>query len=352
MTQQQFFEMSRDLHCLAGFDGFFKRVNSSFCRVLGYSEAELLSRPFVEFVHVDDVAATLAEVGRLSHGNPTVQFANRYRKRDGDWCSLEWTAVPCLTEGLIYATARDANDRRRAERAEYELEMARLVQQRLYPSSFPHLPAMEAAGVVVPVDQLCGDCLDVVLTPQGETIFVLGDVSGHGLPAALQMVELRSLLRVLLLHHDLGEALSEVRRMTLRDFADTSFVTLFMAMLDVNQHLLHYVGAGHDGWLVHADCKCEHLCSTAMVLGLDDEPGPATTVQVASGDVLLLTTDGVAEAGAAKGECFGMQRALDIVCETRHLPVTVILQQLLHAVHDHVHESLTDDATVVVVKVL
>ena len=350
--QQQFFEMSRDLHCLAGFDGFFKQVNSSFSRVLGYSETELLSRPFVEFVHVDDVAATLAEVGRLSQGNPTVQFTNRYRKRDGEWCHLEWTAVPCLTEGLIYATARDANDRLRAERAEYELEMARLVQQRLYPTSFPHLPALEAAGIVVPVDQLCGDCLDVVLTPKGETIFVLGDVSGHGLPAALQMVELRSLLRVLLLHHDLGDALAEVRRMTLRDFAEASFVTLFMARLEVNQQQLHYVGAGHDAWLVHPDCQCEHLCSTAMVLGLEDEPGAATTVRVSSGDILLLTTDGVAEAGAANGECFGMRRALDIVRDARQLPVTVILQKLLHAVHEHVHAPLTDDATVVVVKVL
>lgn len=350
--QQQFFELSRDLHCLAGFDGFFKQVNSSFCRVLGYSEAELLSRPFVDFVHTDDIAATMAEVGRLSKGSHTVQFTNRYRKRDGEWCRLEWTAVPCLTEGLIYATARDAHDRQRAERAEYELEMARMVQQRLYPSSFPHLPALEAAGAVVPVDQLCGDCLDVVLTPTGDTVFVLGDVSGHGLPAALQMVELRSLLRVLLLHHDLGEALAEVRRMTLRDFSDTSFVTLFMARLDVNERLLHYVGAGHDGWLVHPNCQCEHLGSTALVLGLDDPPSEATSVQVASGDILLLTTDGVAEAGAAYGECFGMQRALDIVRRTRHMPVMVILQQLLHAVHNHVRESLTDDATVVVIKVL
>ncbi len=350
--QRQFFELSRDLHCLAGFDGFFKQVNSSFCRVLGYSEAELLSRPFVEFVHIDDVAATLAEVGRLSQGNPTVQFTNRYRKRDGEWCRLEWTAVPCLTEGLIYATARDTNDRLRAEKAQYELEMARLVQQRLYPNSFPHLPALEAAGVVVPVDQLCGDCLDVVLTPTGDTIFVLGDVSGHGLPAALQMVELRSLLRVLLLHHDLGDALAEVRQMTLRDFAENSFVTLFMARLDPSEKQLHYVGAGHDGWLVHPNCQCEHLASTAMVLGIDEARSEATSVHVASGDILLLTTDGVAEAGAAHGECFGMQRALDIVQRTRHLPVTVILQQLLHAVQNHVREALTDDATVVVIKVL
>ena len=350
--QQQFFECSRDLHCLAGFDGFFKKINSSFSRVLGYSESELLSRPFVEFVHADDMAATLAEVRHLSQGNPTVQFTNRYRKRDGQWCRLEWTAVPCLTEGLIYATARDVNDRIRAEKAEYELEMAKLVQQRLYPSSFPQLPALEAAGVVVPVDQLCGDCLDVVMNADGDTIFVLGDVSGHGLPAALQMVELRSLLRVLLKHHDLGEALQEVRRMTLRDFAESSFVTLFMARLDIHRQQLHYVGAGHDGWLVHSNGHCQQLPSTAMVLGLDDAPSPATVVNVARGDILLLTTDGVAEAGVASGECFGIQRALDVICAAHDQPVTSILRQLLHAVHDHAQQTLTDDATVVVVKLL
>lgn len=347
-----FFELSRDLHCLAGFDDYFKQVNSSFTRVLGYSELELLGRPFVEFVHADDVAATLAEVRNLSHGNPTVQFTNRYRKRDGHWCHLEWTAVPCLTEGLIYATARDAHDRIRAEKAEYELEMARHIQQRLYRASFPQHPALEAAGVVVPVDQLCGDCLDVVLNAKGETIFVLGDVSGHGLPAALQMVELRSLLRVLLQYHDLGDALTEVRRMTLRDFAESGFVTLFMAKLDVHERMLEYVGAGHDGWLVHADLACEHLPSTAAVLGLDDDPAPAAIRTVSAGDVLLLTTDGVGEVGVANGEPFGVPRALDVVCRQHAQPVSVILRSLLNSVQEHAHYALTDDATAVLVKVL
>ncbi len=120
---EQFFDDSLDLFCIASPDGYFKRVNPSFERILGWSTEELLSRPFLEFVHPDDVAATVREVERLGEGIPTVAFENRYRCEDGTYRYFSWTAHPDAGTGLLYAIARDVTELRRArERFRIALE--------------------------------------------------------------------------------------------------------------------------------------------------------------------------------------------------------------------------------------
>ena len=87
--------------CIAGVDGYFKRLNPAFEKTVGWSKAELFARPFIEFVHPDDREATLTELRKLAEGSPTVQFKNRYRCQDGSYRSLAWTSTP-QREGLVY----------------------------------------------------------------------------------------------------------------------------------------------------------------------------------------------------------------------------------------------------------
>lgn len=103
---ERFFIYGVDLMCLAGTDARFIVVNPAFERVLGYSAAELVAEPFVHFIHPDDRDATVAEVGRLADGSPTLAFTNRYRRADGSYVRLHWRAFPEPGTGLIYATAR------------------------------------------------------------------------------------------------------------------------------------------------------------------------------------------------------------------------------------------------------
>jgi len=111
----RFFTLSLDVLCIAGMDGYFKRVNPAFNQTLGYTTDELVARPFLDFVHPDDRAATLAEVEKLSCGVPTISFENRYQCQDGSWRWLSWKAQPVAEEGVVYCTGRDITERKEAD---------------------------------------------------------------------------------------------------------------------------------------------------------------------------------------------------------------------------------------------
>ena len=109
----RFFTVSLELLCIAGADGHFRRVNPAWTRVLGWSAAELIGRPFLEFVHPEDRAATVVEAARLGLGEPTVGFENRYRAKDGAWRRLRWSVAP--DGDTLLAVARDVTDERAHE---------------------------------------------------------------------------------------------------------------------------------------------------------------------------------------------------------------------------------------------
>jgi PAS domain S-box-containing protein len=474
---ERFFDLTPDLLCVADFNGYFRRVNASFTRVLGYSADELQSRPFITFIHPDDVASTLSETRKLIDGEPSAFFANRYSTTDGHWRWLQWNATPCATEQLIYAAARDITDqllaeegrttlqsrerallnhsaaaiyikdregryefvnqgfeqlyrtsaqevvgstavelairglrsgrvlsdedvwtsgetvqteeilhdghisrtllsvrfplrdshrkmcslagiatditeRLRASIIDHELDLARTIQQRLYPSADPMVLGLQIAGRCVPVDRMCGDCLDYVKNSRGETVLVIGDVSGHGLGPALEMVHVRALLRVLLRQHELAECLTQLRDLTLDELNDLGFVTLFLGCFSKDNRTFRYVGAGHDARILHPDNDVEYLDSTTTPLGIADASSDAAAIAIRPGDILLLMTDGVAEAGASGNDCFGVDRAIKVVQQFRDAPAKQLLEHLLDAVQSHAGPHVTDDVTAIVVKVL
>ena len=142
----RFFDLSVDLFCVAGLDGFFRRCNDNFVRLLGHSEQELTSKRFLDFIHPDDREGTLAEVSRLSRGETTLRFRNRYLRADGEPVWLEWNARAVPEEGVIYAVARDVTER---VRLEAELERSRRDIDDFMENANVPLHRVDARGIVV-----------------------------------------------------------------------------------------------------------------------------------------------------------------------------------------------------------
>ncbi|MDA1039899.1 MAG: protein kinase [Planctomycetota bacterium] len=121
----RFFDLSVDLFCIAGLNGYFQRTNENLPRRLGFTTEELKAQRFVELVHPDDRQRTLVEIARLSRGELTSEFLNRFRCADGSYLWLEWNARAVPEEGVIYAAGRDVSDRVAAAELRQRLESER-----------------------------------------------------------------------------------------------------------------------------------------------------------------------------------------------------------------------------------
>lgn len=122
--EERFFDLSIDLLCFLDFSGYFKRLNPAWERTLGFTREELMSKPFIEFVHPDDRERTLKQNREVRDGGHARLFENRYLCKDGSYKWLLWNAAPYTGQRVIFSVARDITERKQAE-AEREL----LVQQ-------------------------------------------------------------------------------------------------------------------------------------------------------------------------------------------------------------------------------
>ncbi len=186
----------------------------------------------------------------------------------------------------------------------------------------------------------------------------MGDVSGHGMPAAVRMIEARAHLRALCRREtDPGTLLTELNRFMLEeaaygDHGAEQFVTMFLAVLERDGRTAHYAAAGHDGCLIRNDGEERHLKSTGLPLGIDDQPiDTAAPVTLAPDDVLLIATDGIEESEDPAGTFFGRHRLLEVVRTHRDLDARRLTEKICAAVASfRAGTPQRDDITVLVVR--
>lgn len=127
--EDAFFDVAIDMLCLLGFDGYFTRLNPAWEKTLGFTREELMSRPFLEFVHPDDRERTLQQNAAVRGGGQALSFENRYLCKDGSFRWLRWNAAPDAARQGIYSVARDVTESKRA--AEERNELVRELQRAL-----------------------------------------------------------------------------------------------------------------------------------------------------------------------------------------------------------------------------
>ncbi len=122
-----FFEQTEDLLCIAGFDGYLKKVNPAFLQLLGYTKEKLLSTPLSSFIHPDDRGLTKQHRDNISAGKPLLNFENRYISKSGNVIWLSWTSIPVNKQEVIYAIAKNITPQKKHE-AERNRILAELTQ--------------------------------------------------------------------------------------------------------------------------------------------------------------------------------------------------------------------------------
>ncbi|MCG3128912.1 MAG: hypothetical protein CHACPFDD_03808 [Phycisphaerae bacterium] len=240
------------------------------------------------------------------------------------------------------------------QRQDRELELAREIQQGLFPDADPSLAGYQIAGWNMPADRTGGDCYDFFSLDDGRLVVLLADATGHGIGAALVIAQCRSIIRAMLsVTDDLRRIAIAVNGILCEDLLDGRFVTAFLGFLDPRRHELTYVSAGQ-GPVLFVDgggAVISRPAEDPPLAVIENLAGSMARFEFAPGATLLVATDGFFEALNTRSEQFGTQRVIDhLVAARRHEP-----RDLLDGLHRAVVafsgiEPQADDLTAVLIR--
>ncbi len=244
------------------------------------------------------------------------------------------------------------------ERIREQLNIARKIQQDLMPAESPQLANYDISGINITCDETGGDYYDYFSTDQEAFLnIIVGDVSGHGIGAALFMATARAHIRASVNNHkSISKAMEVVNNLLLVDMEkNDQFMTLLIMHLDIKKKEIAYTSAGHEIAIVYRPGEDTYieLHSTGLPLGLiEDSSFKEEKCKLKAGDVVLLYTDGIKEAMNKKDELFGYDRIKEILSKNAELSANEIREHILEdvmAFSDGCEQQ--DDWTVVVIKV-
>jgi PAS domain S-box-containing protein len=353
-------EQTADTVVITDSRGVIEYVNPAFEKTTGFARAEALgSTPrILKSGHHDRRFYARLWKG-LFRGKPFLgTIVNR--KKSGELYWAEQTITPMKDDsGQIthfVSVLKDMTERRKVEKQEFFLDLAREIQKRLY-SQHGYLPGFDIAAAAIPAEQTGGDYFDFLPHPEGCLDMVIGDVTGHGFGAALVMAETRAYVRSYSSSYlPINALLNRVNHALAGDLDGRYSVTLVLARLDSRRRTLEYVNAGHvTGYVLKSSGELAHLLeSTEAPLGMfpDSDYPSGRTIPLECGDTIILMTDGITEAMNENQDEFGSPRVLEFLRKHLSEPAARIVQGL----HDVVrgfsgNAPQQDDITSIVCKV-
>jgi sigma-B regulation protein RsbU (phosphoserine phosphatase) len=242
------------------------------------------------------------------------------------------------------------------EKMKQALEIAQNIQKTLLPSGVPEHFEYDIVGWNLTCDETGGDYYDFLELPGQRLGVTVGDVSGHGIGAALLMATARAFLKALAIKcNEITTVINELNKLLEQDMEEDKFMTLFYGEIDIKQLKLRYVNAGHEAPFLYRKHKntFETLESTGIPLGMMDdfEYQEGQEIELEMGDILVLSTDGITEAMNPEGEQFGAERLREVIQQG----VNKSANQIVKDCYDQLQKFCRgtpqrDDLTLVIIK--
>jgi len=353
-------EQTADSVLITDRQGTIEYVNPAFETTTGYSSAEAVGRnPNILKSGVQRPEYYSELWTTILRGEP-FRGTTVNRKKNGALYHAEQTITAIRDrDGRIthfVSVLKDMTERHKIQQQEIELELASMVQRRLFPAAPPRIPGYDMAGAVFPAEATSGDYFDSIFFQNGAMGLVAADVSGHGLGPALVMAETRAYLRSLTqTTDDLGSITSAVNHFLVADLQDNFFVTMLLAKLEPGSGRLTCVNSAHpSGYIIDALGNVGvELSSRCLPLGLflDRWRCSVQEAVIGPGEMVVLVTDGVLESTAPDGTEFGTARLTEVVSIHRQSSAREIVEKVFGAVQDFCRgQAQVDDVTIVICK--
>ena len=282
------------------------------------------------------------------------------------WAIVRQIALPFITVnaagialmmGIIRFFEKQQELSLERERMKSELEVASVIQHSLLPTlndKYPGRPELAVSASMQAAKQVGGDFYDVFFVDQDRIAFLIGDVSGKGVPAALFMASSKTVLQNCIRDiPKLSDALSAANSVLCEENEADMFVTVWAAVLDLRSGALRFVSAGHNPPVLLRGGNAEFLkTKNGFVLaGLEDTRYRENELQLAEGDALFLYTDGVTEAADRENALYGNERLLECLGGCGDAEVQTVLERVRRSVDDFVKDNEQfDDITMLCVR--
>jgi sigma-B regulation protein RsbU (phosphoserine phosphatase) len=304
---------------------------------------------WLSFLVSSNLTRPLAEITNVLRKVKSGLFETKVRVTSNDEIGYAGDVINEMTEGLL-----------ERDRIKQSLTLAKEVQQSLFPKQTLKIEGYEVAGKSIYCDETGGDYYDFIPMAGGDGQklgIAVGDVSGHGIPAALLMATVRSALRQRAFHRGSADRIvADVNRQISDDVGlSGEFITLFFLVINPGRMEFEWVRAGHDPALLYdpGTDSFEEMGGTGIALGIDEKyccSGNRRSA-VLPGLVILLGTDGLWEAANPKGERFGKKAICDVVRNNSASGATEIVEAVLSAIEKfQAGAKREDDVTLVIIK--
>jgi sigma-B regulation protein RsbU (phosphoserine phosphatase) len=318
---------------------------TAFLLTVTLAVALILSRQFGTAI-VDPVQRMEAAMARVEQGDLT---ANVTVNRNDELGALAENFNQ-MTEGL-----------KDPYRLRQSLDLAKEVQQNLLPGKNPHFPGWDIAGTSIYCDETGGDYFDFFATPEPETKtynIVIADVSEHGIPSALLLASARGFLRQRsALSGSIAGVVGDANHQLTRDIEDSGrFIILFYLQVDLINHRLRWVRAGHDPAILYDPLtdRFAELSGAGIALGIDAgwRYQEEERADLAAGQIILLSTDGIWEARNPRDELFGKQAIYGVIRKNAHARAAKIQDAVLAELEQFQRGvEPADDIALVIIKI-